>query len=383
MADEIEIFLAFLQPQASIPILSIPRSDVERLAAFPFRWLRYVMFTICGARGDICTINGPVTPVDYDETEITGDANTYHYLLFPLEACAFIDSEGLIDRMTATVRTARLHRFRDNIIQRDGPACVVSHMRKEVCDAVHLIPRSKGDEYIARVIELRSRAPRDNIGIDDIRNGMLLKKELHSELGRGEVAFIKVRNFDSVLRPEDIRRFPRGDPRQDYITLQWLKKPDYYDPASLADYQTCGNVPPHIALGCGANVDALFQGEGGSLPSSVILDYTYGVAAYKCWRSRMHVGNGGVPEVINNYRSDHYSHIPPRPPTPPDVTARRDESELAKAMDELNVFLMHINGTTPEEVAERRQKILEQRERAAEEASRSKVMEWRKHVDAF
>jgi len=235
------------------------------------------------------------------------------------------------------------------------------------------------------VIELRSRAPRDNIGIDDIRNGMLLKKELHSELGRGEVAFIKTTTTpDSVLRPEDIKRFPQGDPRQDYITLQWLKKPDYYDPALLADYQTCGNVPPHIALDFGANVDALFQGEGGSLPSSVILDYTYGVAAYKCWRSRMHVGNGGVPEVINNYRSDHYSHIPPRPPTPPDVTARRrDESELAKAMDELNVLLMHINGTTPEEVAERRQKILEQRERAAEEASRSKVMEWRKHVDAF
>ncbi|KAI0289867.1 hypothetical protein BC826DRAFT_1106805 [Russula brevipes] len=410
MADEIEIFLAFPQPQPSIPILSIPRSDVERLAAFPFRWLRYVMFTICGARGDICTVNGPVTPVDYDETEIADDTNTYHYLLFPLEACAFIDSEGLNGRMTATVGTAGLHRFRENIIQRDGPACVVSHMRKEVCDAVHLIPRSKGDEYIARVIELRSRAPRDNIGIDDIRNGMLLKKELHSELGRGEVVFIKTTTTpDSVLRPEDIKRFPRGDPRQDYITLQWLKKPDYYDPASLADYQTRGNVAPHIALGCGANVDALFQGEGGSLPSSVILDYTYGVAAYKCWRSRMHVGNGGVPEVINNYRSDHYSHIPPHPPTPACAddtdqdddtndsdyisgadarkrhtsTRRRDESGMAKAMDELNVLLMRINGTTPEEVAERKQKIIEQRERAAEEASRSKVMEWRKHVDAF
>jgi hypothetical protein len=65
------------------------------------------------------------------------------------------------------------------------------------------------------------------------------------------------------------------------------------------------------------------------------------------------------------------------------TSIRRDESELAKAMDELNVFLMHINGTTPEEVAERRQKIIEQQERAAQEASRSKVMEWMKHVDVF
>jgi hypothetical protein len=50
-------------------------------------------------------------------------------------------------------------------------------------------------------------------------------------------------------------------------------------------------------------------------------------------------------------------------------------------MDELNVFLMRISGTTPEEVAERRQKEIEQRERAAQEASRSKVMKWRKHLE--
>jgi len=51
---KIKILLAFRPPhmrqqRIPIPILSIPRTDVERLAAFPFRWLRYVMFTICGA----------------------------------------------------------------------------------------------------------------------------------------------------------------------------------------------------------------------------------------------------------------------------------------------------------------------------------------------
>jgi len=146
-----------------------------------------------------------------------------------------------------------------------------------------------------------------------------------------------------------------------------------------------------MALAGGVNVDALFQGEGGSLPSPAILDYAYGVAAYKCWRSRMHVGNVGVPDVMNNYCNHHYAQIPALPPTPPDDTGHdawkrhpstrgRDDSELAKAMEELNVLLMHINGTTPEEVAERRQKIIEQRERAAQEASRSKVLEW---LDAY
>jgi hypothetical protein len=74
--EGIEIFLSF-PPQAPIPILSIPRCEVERLAAFPFRWLRYVMFTICGARGNIYTIND--RPVDYDRTEVADDENAYYY----------------------------------------------------------------------------------------------------------------------------------------------------------------------------------------------------------------------------------------------------------------------------------------------------------------
>jgi hypothetical protein len=52
-------------------------------------------------------------------------------------------------------------------------------------------------------------------------------------------------------------------------------------------------------------------------------------------------------------------------------------------MDELNMFLMYIHGITPEMAAERRQKEIEREERVAQEASRSKVMEWRNHLDVF
>ncbi len=54
---------------------------------------------------------------------------------------------------------------------------------------------------------------------------------------------------------------------------------------------------------------------------------------------------------------------------------------MAKAMDELNLVLMHLSGTTPEEVANRRKKRMEEEERVAQETSRSKVMEWMKHTD--
>jgi hypothetical protein len=73
---EIEIFLIIDETQISF--LSIPRSDIERLAVSPFHWIRYVMFAICGARGDLSTTpNGPA--VGYENTEIAFDQNTYYY----------------------------------------------------------------------------------------------------------------------------------------------------------------------------------------------------------------------------------------------------------------------------------------------------------------
>jgi hypothetical protein len=168
-----------------------------------------------------------------------------------------------------------------------------------------------------------------------------------------------------------------------------LKEPENYDPISLVTLQAFESpLPPTFMLGAahsvGANVDVLFQdqGEGDPLPSTVILDYVYGVAAYQSWHSK----HGNVSTVMDAYREKHYARIPPLPLPSPGKrytsTRRRDESDMAKAMDELNMVLMYVTrGITPEEAAERRQKEIEQEERAAQEASRSKVMEWRERMD--
>jgi hypothetical protein len=74
--DQIEIFLIFNEVQ--IPFLSIPLSDIKRLAFSPFRWIRYVMFAICGSEGDLFESPDPKCPaVDYDRTELP--ENTYYY----------------------------------------------------------------------------------------------------------------------------------------------------------------------------------------------------------------------------------------------------------------------------------------------------------------
>ena len=164
----------------------------------------------------------------------------------------------------------------------------------------------------------------------------------------------------------------------------------------LQAVQDAGIVPfPSIAHDALQNVDAVFRGVGDSLPSTVILDYSYGVAAYQAWRSESSDGF----DQMEAYRDKHYAHIPPRSRASPDdiydtdVTSGPDDPKdsdykprkrgLEETMDELNMVLMYINGITPEMAAERRQKEIEREERVAQEGSRSKVMEWRNHLDVY
>ena len=178
-------------------------------------------------------------------------------------------------------------------------------------------------------------------------------------------------------------------------------KPRKYEPTKLEAYLQIGSVSPGQALELGANVDVLFQGDGSLPPSTIILNYLYGVAAYATWQSK----SDDVLNVMKQYRQTHYAQIPPPPrrdppldftddsspeqdnPTDRDYqlesrkrytsTRRGDESVLGKTMDELNMVLMYLHEITPEVAAERRQKKIEQEERAAQEASRNKVTEWR------
>ena len=149
--------------------------------------------------------------------------------------------------------------------------------------------------------------------------------------------------------------------------------------AALQAIQNAGiDPPPSMAHDALQNVDALFGGTGVSLPSTFILDYIYGIAAYKAWRSRR--GDGF--NQMKAYRNEHYAQIPP-PPSDPRKRHTPRRSGLEETMDELNMVLMYIHGITPEMAAERRQKEIEREERAAQEASRSKVMEWRNHLGVY
>jgi len=198
--------------------------------------------------------------------------------------------------------------------------------------------------------------------------------------------------------------------------LEALFGPRFYQDAHV-------DIPPDIAHAALLNVDALFEGTGVPLPSTIILDYIYGITAYKAWGSKR--GDGF--DQMKGYFDKHYAEITPPPLSSPDspddgsdadvtsvpddhndhndtgVTSGPDDrndtdhkhhkprkhypstrrSGLEETMDELNMFLMYIHGITPEMAAERNQKKIEREERVAQEASRNKVIEWRNHLDVY
>lgn len=148
------------QRQPPIPFLSIPLSDIERLSTRPFKWLRYVMFSICGARGDLsATLDGP--PVNYDNLSLAEHTYYYHpsgqgshfmfltavYIFIFSANCVFLDHEALNDRITSTWQTTRGLTFRRDVKTRDQ-CCIITGDEEELCDAAHLIPRSTGSEVI-------------------------------------------------------------------------------------------------------------------------------------------------------------------------------------------------------------------------------------------
>ncbi|KAH9036197.1 hypothetical protein EDB85DRAFT_2288402 [Lactarius pseudohatsudake] len=393
----VEIYLSVHESQVSF--LSIPLADVQRLAIRPFKWLRYVMYSICGARGDLyATLDGP--PVDYDSTALADDAMYYYK---PSGECVFVDYKDLHDQVTTTSQTDDRYDFRQDVVRRDK-SCVITTQEHRICDAAHLISWNKGDEYIKRVVEARlplygGTAPSIS-RVNAVENGVLLRVDLHSLLSRGDVAFLKTPNYG--LEPADIQRIDQrpADMDTDHFTLHRLTKPDHYDP-DMAAFLINAGTSHAVIFSVGLNMDALFRGRS-PLPPAVILDYAYGAAAYKCWSSMRDVHG-----VVESYHREHYADIPVPPrrrhsddsdgpssdepdgprhcegPDPAPTSPRRRQhmsvregDQMGKAMDDMNAVLMFVRGITPEEAAKRREKRMEEEELKAQEASRSKVMDW-------
>ena len=71
----VEIYLKI--DETKIPFLSVPDHDALRLAIRPFKWLRLVMFCICGARGELHSMSDD-SLVDYNSTTMADHGYWYN-----------------------------------------------------------------------------------------------------------------------------------------------------------------------------------------------------------------------------------------------------------------------------------------------------------------
>ncbi|KIJ97454.1 hypothetical protein K443DRAFT_9872 [Laccaria amethystina LaAM-08-1] len=121
---------------------------------------------------------------------------------------SLIDFHAIDDRVTPSAQTLRSSTFRSDAMVRDGPACVFTFTEGSLCEAAHLLPKSKGDEYIEFVLQDLQHLYDLNkefvdLGVDSVENGTFLSPGWHKIIGAGSSAFLKTPNF--ALQPADIR----------------------------------------------------------------------------------------------------------------------------------------------------------------------------------
>ncbi|KAF8815106.1 hypothetical protein BYT27DRAFT_7199581 [Phlegmacium glaucopus] len=189
MATAVELWLSL--NGANELALSIPIGKCQELAVYPLKWLRFLGYAIYGQPGYLSmSATGPID--DY-----TANIVACHYY-FISEGQPRLADVDLIDDRTSNASNLSICRadFRSRIIERDG-TCVCTGELPRDCNACHIIPHSKGNDYLVNALSYRSGP--NNVeeldGIDDIRNGFLLSTFLHRPFGDGSLAFLKTPNL--------------------------------------------------------------------------------------------------------------------------------------------------------------------------------------------
>ncbi|KAI0291863.1 hypothetical protein BC826DRAFT_911984 [Russula brevipes] len=267
--------------------LAIPPEDIGRLSLRPLKWLRFVAFAALGVKGHLYDSPGG-NIVNYGHVSLADLADNYYFSPEgAYQRYHLVDPHSLNDRTTTSVLTLRRFDFRGAVALRDGDCCVVTRTDAPHCDAAHIIPHSKGDEYIQRVVTDRRLLYSDDVSSMDInstQNGMFLTKDLHSRFGKGQSQFLKTPNF--ALDTTDIPRVETG-------------------PMPLAASRvTMQHIIPAVGLDRVLQRDVMADWSGPSAPPSILLDFMYGIAVIKRWAV------DGLRQMLDERHNDRFRDIP-------------------------------------------------------------------------
>ncbi|KAJ6632352.1 hypothetical protein B0H10DRAFT_2206719 [Mycena sp. CBHHK59/15] len=195
------------------PFFDIPFIELVRFTLRPIKWLRYLGWCIYGQPGELSATPGGV--------QVTEDAelSVEYYYVSSLPP-RFIDINAIDDRTSDSDHYTAT--FRQDLIDRDG-LCIVTQALANDSAACHILPHSKGDEYISRISGLRAdQGDFPVVEIGDVHNGVLLFTGLHRPFGAGKIAFLMTPNL--YLLPDDIpsNALPPPPPDVPRLTLQHI-----------------------------------------------------------------------------------------------------------------------------------------------------------------
>ncbi|KAK0187159.1 hypothetical protein F5146DRAFT_1123922 [Armillaria mellea] len=231
----------------------------------------------------------------------------------------------------------------------------------DVSEAIHLLPKSKGDEYIQTVHQdhrhVYSGLPSSILEFESpplefincVKNGILVRSNLHKMYVHGKIGFMKTPNV--ALNPEDIPRVKEGDIPTSCITLQHIQPPQGLDQVAQHDTRITGSSNPPI--------------------SAIILDFVYGISMFKCW-SR----GPNVEKMMWEHFEDVYKSIPPLPRKHRRHHMDQTSDSMLHAMDTVLALLMYVKGNTWESLAAEHERCMEEAELRAQEAGSTKVKQW-------
>ena len=127
--------------------LPVKTLNTLRFSRRPYQWIRYAIGIVIGAEGDLSSSPSPPDSIDYSAGLPNESGVLYYHTSDEERRRMSIDPDLARTRITESFSTSRRAHFPSDVAKRDGWMCVLyPGMTAEFCDAVHLLPHSKGDE---------------------------------------------------------------------------------------------------------------------------------------------------------------------------------------------------------------------------------------------
>lgn len=128
--------------------LPLDMLNALRFSQRPYKWICYAIGVVIGAKGILSTSSNSLNAVAVDDDAVPAESVDlyYHTTLEERRRMFPIDPTGGRTHVTSSVSIRRRNDFRDDVAERDGRRCLLTGVEEIFCDAVHVLPHSKGDE---------------------------------------------------------------------------------------------------------------------------------------------------------------------------------------------------------------------------------------------